>query len=220
MMLKKILLTAAMLAAITNVHAAATAPFGVTGTITPAPCNVVMTTGVASVGATNTAVRAYTIFANTYTAPPVTIPITISCSTGIKVALSFVDNLAGKNFPLDASDAIRFGIVDGSGTAAIGAYQMQLTGVTLDGSAVNQFMIAQNGSTAWAVAGPTSKPSSYGAPGYSVTFSKTNGSTTPDSFANFSGNLTLQAYLSTTYINAANSVINPTGSGTLAMVYL
>lgn len=219
-MFKKILSTAAMLAAITNAHAASTVPFGLTGTVTPAPCDVVLTIGSADLSASNASVRARPGRGGTFMPQSTTLPITIKCSTGIKVAMQFVDNFSGKNVKIDTDDIIRFGVVDGNGTTAIGAYDIQLTGVNLDNTPVGQFLTALNNTTSWTALGPTGKSASYAAPGYSVTFAKAAGATAPDSFMNFVGNLTVQAYLSAAYINNTNSSVIPNGSGTLAMVYL
>lgn len=220
MMLKKILFTAAILTAITNVHAAGSAPFGVTGTITPAACNVTLTNGVANMSSTSAVIKAYSTVGGAYILPELAIPIGVICTAATKVAVSFVDNLSGKRITVDSNDGVRYGMVDGAGTTAIGSYQMRLYGVTMDGVAAGQFMTAVTGATTWATTGVTGLNAGYGAPGYSVAFSKTAGAVIPDSFTTFAGTFGLDPFISAAYVNAATSAITPTGSGTLALVYL
>lgn len=224
MMFKKIILAAAMLTAITTVHAAATAPFGVSGSITPTACAVTLTGGVASLGTLSFAtVKSYGQNATGYNMTPVVVPVGITCPSAMKVALSFTDNLAGKIVAMDSNDAMRFGLVNGtSGTTAIGSYQLSLTSVTLDSNAVGSLMVAPGVATptAWSSTGAAGLNSSFPLPGYSTTFSKSTSSTTPDSFTTMAGSLTISATIGTAYLGAATATITPNGSGTLALIYL
>ena len=55
------------------------------------------------------------------------------------MAVSFMFNKAGKNFPVDAFDRVRSGIVNGAGTTAIGSCNRQLLHPMIDTVAVDQF---------------------------------------------------------------------------------
>lgn len=220
-MFKNLLITVALSTIITSAHAAGSANFGVTGSILPGACAVTLTNGVVNLGTiTNTAAKSYAIYQGAYTIPPVTIPISITCSKATKIAVSLVDNFAGKILSLDSADALRYGMVDGAGTVAIGAYHMNFSGVTIDNVAVAQFMTAVNGTRNWATTSVGGASATFIAPGYSTAFSKTASSIVPDTFTTLVGNLNMAPYISTSYVNAATSAITPIGSGTLAVVYL
>ncbi|KAF3999264.1 hypothetical protein [Glaciimonas immobilis] len=219
-MFKKVLVASALLATIINANASSSA-FGLTGTITPEACNVTLTGGTVNLGSISTSVvKGYGTLGTSYSMPNVLVPISIICSAPTKVEVSFVDNKVGKVFALDAHDAIRYGIVDGAGTTAIGTYQTSFTSTVIDNVAVGQFLNAPNNTTTWTATGPTGLPASFGAQGYTIGFAKLAGATTPDSFTTLAGNLTFSTFISGVYVKSATAAITPTGSGTLTLVYL
>ena len=227
-MFKKLLLTSALLATFASAHAQSSQNFGVTGTVSPAPCNVTLTNGVANLGSLSQAtVKGYPVNTATsnslYTIPTLNVPISIVCGAATKVEVSFVDNKPGKNIPMDTFDALRFGITDGAGTAAIGAYQMSFVTATttIDSVPVGLFLNAPNGTTTWSktVAG-TPTTNNFIAPNYATGFAKSTTATIPESITTLSGTLAIQTFLAKTYIDSATSAISPTGSGTLTLAYL
>ena len=226
-MFKKLLLTSALLATFATAHAQSSQNFGVTGTVSPAPCNVTLTGGTVNLGTLSQAtVKAYSVAGTTnnfYSVPAANVPISITCGAATKVEVSFVDNKSGKNLPFDAGDAIRFGVTDGAaGTAAIGAYQINFVTTTIDSVATAVYLSAPNGTTAWSnkIASTTTVPNSYVAPGHATGFAKVATATVPDSITTLAGNLTFQAYLGKAYIDGATTAVTPTGSGTLTLAYL
>lgn len=224
-MFKKILLLGSMLL-IVAVNAQA-APFGITGTVTPGTCSVALTGGSVNLGTLSaTTVKAYAVLngttGNSYVVPPVNVPISITCGAPTKVEASFVDNNIGKITPMDGNDSLRFGMVDGAGTTAMGAFQLQFITTKIDSVAVGQFLSAVNGSTTWVSTVPNtiSVTSDYIAPGRTTGFAVTAGATTPSSFTTLTGTLVVSAFFNVNYINSATTALTPNGSGTLTLVYL
>ena len=221
-MFKKIALTTLLMASAFGAQAAGSAPFGVTGTITPAACDVTLTGGIVNLGTISTvAVRASSVyFATTYQLASIVVPINITCSAATRVEVAFIDNKSASNFAINANDAQRFGIADGSGTTAIGGYQVGFVNTTIDSVAVAQFLSATTGTTAYFAATIPTVPAMWAAPGRTNAFSKTGGATTPDSLTTLTGNLTFAIFLSKSYVDSATNSITPNGSGTLSLVYL
>ena len=219
-MFKKIAATTLLMASAFGAHAAGSAPFGVTGTITPAACDVTLTGGVVNLGTISTvAVRANGLAGTGYALPPVNIPINITCSAATRVEIAFIDNKPGQIISVNGGDVIRFGMGDGAGTTAIGSFQMAFTAVTIDSVAVGQFLNAPNGTTTWATTA-SGQAVNLASPGHTTAFSKTAGATTPDSFTTLVGNLQFGMFLSKAYIDSATNSVTPNGSGTLSLVYL
>ncbi|KAF3999261.1 DUF1120 domain-containing protein [Glaciimonas immobilis] len=219
-MFKKILIASTLLATVINANASSSA-FGVTGTIAPDACNVALTGGAVNLGSISTSlIKTYAVVGTSYAMPNVLVPISIICSAPTKVEVSFVDNKPGKTFALDANDAIRYGMVDGAGTAAIGSFQISFVNTVIDTVAVGQFLNAPNNTTSWTGTGPNNLPAYYAAPGYTIGFAKLAGATTPDSFTTLAGSLIMTSYISTAYVKGATSAITPSGSGTLTLVYI
>ena len=220
-MFKKIAVSMLLIASAFNAQAAGSAPFGVTGTITPAACDVTLTGGVVSLGVLSTVtVRGYTNDGRgMYQVPAVPVPISIVCSASTHVAILFADNHAGKAFPMDGYDLQRFGIVDGNGTASIGAFRMFFNNTTIDGAAVNQFLNTPAGTPAWSPNGFVDSAATAN-PGRITGFSKTAGATTPDALTTLSGTLNFLIWVSKAYVDSATNSITPAGSGTISLVYL
>lgn len=219
-MFNKILGISMLLATAVNANASSS-NFGVTGTVTPEACNVTLTGGTVNLGAISTSlVKSYTVASNNYTLPAFSIPISITCSAATKIEVSFVDNQAGKNFPVDAFDSVRFGLIDGAGTTAIGSYSLQFVNTAIDTVAVGQFLSAANNTTLWSTTGVSALGASYATPAYMTGFAKLAGATTPDSLTTLSGTLNLVPRISTAYIGSAVAAIVPTGSGTLTLTYI
>ena len=227
-MFKKLLLTSALLATFASAHAQSSQNFGVTGTVSPAPCNVTLTGGTVNLGTLSQAtVKGYPVLGASnsfYTIPTVLLPIGIVCAAATKVEVSFIDNKAGQNLPFNSFDIVRFGVTDGaSGTTPIGAYVIGFSTATttIDNVAPAVYLSALNGSTTWSnKTALTSLAASLAAPGYTTGFAKTATATAPDSFTTLSGNLSISIYLGKTYIDSATTAVTPTGSGTLTLVYL
>ena len=229
-MFKKLLLTSALLATFASAHAQSSQNFGVTGTVSPAPCTVTVPNGVVNLGSlTSAAVKLYPVLTGAasstiYQVPATNLTLNIACNAATKVALSFVDNKAGKNFVFDANDPARFGIVDAAGTTAIGFYQIFFKSTTVDSTntAIGQFLGAANGSTTFSTTSPAgmSHPTSTAMPGRTVAFAKTAGATAPDAVTTLSSTFLFETYLSKAYIDGATGAVAPTGSGTLTLVYL
>ena len=227
-MFKQIIFTGVLMAAFVNANAqSASAPFGVTGTITPGACSVTLTGGQINLGTLSAAtVKGYPLggtSSGVYQIPPVNTPISITCGAPTKVEVSFVDNRPGKTFLVDGSDPVRFGMVDGAGTTGIGSYQLRFltASTTIDNVAVGQYLSAPNGTTTWSTTtAGTAVPSNFGAPGYMVGFAKVAGATTPDSFTTLTGTLEFKSFVSVNYVNNATTAIALNGSGTLTLVYL
>ena len=222
-MLKQIIFISALMAAFLNAHAqSSSAPFGVTGTITPGACSVALTGGVVNLGTLSAAtVKAYGQASGVYHFPGVNLPISITCGAPTKVEASFIDNHTSDKYVLDQNDVVRFGIVDGAGTKGIGFYTMIFSNTTIDNVAVGQFLNAPNGTANWTSTVPgTGVPAIYASHNNTIGFSKTAGATTPDSFTTLTGTLSFQSYASINYVNNATTAIALNGSGTLTLVYL
>lgn len=219
-MFKKIIFTSAILVSALSAQASGSVPFGVTGTITPAACNVTLTGGIVNLGVISTVqVRSYGTVGPQYVLPPVLVPFNVTCSAPTAVQVSFVDNLPGKVAPMDSNDAIRFGIVDGTGTTAIGNYQAAFSNIIIDGVGVGQYLLAPNGTSAWSNTTVTGLPAVYAVPGYKTGFAKTTGVTIPDSLTTLAGNMIFEVHLTSSYIQSATNAITPNGSGTMTLVY-
>ncbi|KAF3999263.1 DUF1120 domain-containing protein [Glaciimonas immobilis] len=219
-MLKKVLVASALLATIINANASSSA-FGVTGTITPEACNVTLTGGTVNLGSINASVvKGYGLAQTSYAMPSVAVPISIVCSAPTKVEVSFVDNKVGKVFAIDTNDPIRYGMVDGAGTAAIGSIAINFNNTVIDTVAVGQFLNAPNNTTTWTATGPSNLSAIFASPGYTIGFAKLASATTPDSFTTLAGNLIMSPYISAAYVKGATAAITPTSSGTLTLVYL
>ncbi|WP_196766894.1 DUF1120 domain-containing protein [Burkholderia territorii] len=207
---------------------AASANFGVTGTINPGACGISLPTGggVADYGTLSTAtVRGYTVYNGGGTPAYVFgnkfIPITVTCSAPTRAELSFVDNKSGQRLSLDQYDADRYGVSDGvGGVVAIGAYTLFLSSTLLDGVAAAGYLTAPTGTTAWSSTAIGGVPASVAAPGYAVGFIKTAGNIAPDTFTTMSGNLGVTLYVDQAYVNSATNVISLQGSGTVTLQYL
>ena len=230
-MLKKLAIAGALLATFAGAHAQS-APFGVSGTVSPGPCNVVLTGGgIVDTGTVTLATaKTYRQVTNTTTAvalygfPDRTIPITITCSAPTKVAVSFVDNKPAQRFSFNSGDGALYGLSDGlTGTAAIGFYSVAFNAITMDNTPVGQFLTAANGLT---TTFSTTQPASLGVgpnsavPGRTTGFAKTAGAAAPESFLSLTGGLTIQTYVSRDFIDKATNTVTPSGSGTLTLVYL
>lgn len=217
---KQALLTSALLALAVGTNASAVV-FDVTGAAIPEACNVTLTGGTVNLGSISTSlVKSYPAANNNYIFPAFNIPISISCSAPTQVEVSFIDNKAGKNFPVDAFDSIRFGVVDGAGATAIGSYSLQFVNTVIDTVAVGQFLSAANNTTVWSASGVSALGPSYAAPGYMTGFAALAGANVPGSFTTLSGTLNLVMRISTAYIGGATAAIAPTGSGTLTLTYI
>ena len=223
-MFKKIAVSMLLIASAFNAQAAGSAPFGVTGTITPAACDVTLTGGIANLGVVSTvAMRANAVTTGSspaYSLANIYVPFNITCSAATRVEVSFVDNHAGKNAPLDTSDVMRFGMIDGAGSTAIGAVTFQLTGQLVDGVSVGQFLISPNGTTAWSAINPAGADASYASPGYTIGVAKVAGATVPDSLTTLSGSLRIKIFINKAYVDSATNSITPNTSGTMSLVYL
>lgn len=220
-MLKKVVIFASLIGCVVSANSAGSASFGVTGTITPSPCVMTLNSGNANFGdRTSLQIKEMTGTAELYDFGNVSIPLSVMCGHPTKVVMSFADNLAGKNFPLDANDNIRFGIVDNNGTAGIGTYQIDLAGLTIDGVAPAVFLTAINGSPTWSKSGPTALPSSYAAPGWQVGFAKKVGAVSPDSLSNIGGTINLHMWISKKYVENSKNMTAMKGSGTVTLSYL
>lgn len=207
----------------THAQASGNASFVLTATASPSTCNVTLTDGIANLGSLSIAtVKTYPITAGAYTFPPITVPINIFCSAAANVAVSFVDNLSGKRLALGSNDAVRYGMVDGTGTTAIGQYGVVFTSTTtIDSVAVGQYLSAPNGTTTiWSSTSYNGLPASMAGPGLTIGFSKTAAAITPDAFTTLSGGLIFYPFISSAYIGAATGAVYPRGSGTLTLVYL
>ena len=219
-MFKKLIITGLLLASTLNVQAAVSASFGVSGTITPGACSLTLTGGVINLGAiSTTAVKAYpTNGRSAYAVPEMLVPFAITCPSLTNVQMSFIDNKSGKKIVLnDGYDEARYGMVDGTGVNAIGAYQVSFTNLVLDGVGAKVYS-APNNTTKWSAA--TGIRTNFSAPGYTNGFGKTLVATAPNSFKSLAGNLRFEVFLSNSYIDAATANITPNGSGTVALVYL
>jgi len=221
---------AAMLMAMGSAHAAESAGFGVTGTITPNACDITLGGGgLANYGTLlKTAVQALPVVTGTnpaYNLGDATIPITVNCNgVATKAELAFVDNKSAQRLAIDATDARRFGVSDGTGTTAIGAYGVRFANFpTLDGTAAAGLLFTPNGSTSgsatWTATNITGT-TNHLVPGYTTGFVKSVSNTTPDSFTVLSGNLTTALNVSKAYVDASANGIQITGSGTVTVVYL
>jgi len=223
-MFKKALIASAMLVSVIGANAADTGTVGVTGGATPGACNITLAgTGTADYGIlTHAQVQALAVYNSNYNVGQKLIGITVACSGATKAEMSFTDNKAGKNFPVDVGDGVRFGVVDGSGTVAIGSYQMTFSGVTLDTVAAAGFLIAPNGTTTWDTTstGANGVGADWVRPGYSNGFIKTAGNTVPDTFTNFAANLSVSLYLSKAYMDAATTAVTFNGTSVITMQYL
>ena len=111
-------------------------------------------------------------------------------------------------------------MVDGSGTTAIGAYEMYFSSLLIDGVAVGQILNAANGTSTWSTAGIGGAAASYTGIANTMGFAKTAGATTPDSLTTLSGTVNIQPFFSKPYIDSATNSITPHGSGTMSLVYL
>ena len=222
-MFKKIVMTSMLLASAISAQAAGSAPFGVTGTITPAACDVTLTGGIINLGLISTVyVRSLPLVqgGTAYQTPWTAVPFNIVCSAATNVYVSFSDNNPGKTFSA-VNPGIRFGVVDGAGTTSIGDYQAAFHDMVLDNTPVAQYLIAQNGTSAWStVGGAGGGTAAFANPGAKNGFAKLAGATTPDSLTTLSGILSFNVNLSSNYIQSATNSITPNGSGTMTLVYL
>ena len=227
-MLKKLVFASALLATFAGAYAQSSQNFGVTGQVTPGACTVTLTgggivdTGTVSQGTA----KLYPLSNNgastvLYSFPFKTVPISITCAAATKVALSIVDNKSAQKLAYNVDDAARHGVSDGTaGTVAIGFYSIAFTAATMDGVNVAQFLDAATGSATFSTTGPTAYPVGTLLPGRTISFAKIAGVTVPDALTTLGGTLGFQTFVSKPYIDAATTVVTPTGSGTLTLVYL
>jgi len=226
-MLKKLAFAGALLATFAGANAQSSQNFGITGQVTPGACTVTLNGGgVVNVGdVSQTTAKLYPVFnggSNVfYSFPTKTVPINIACAAATKVALSIVDNKPAQRLAYNVDDAARHGVGDGTaGTAAIGFYSINFSATTMDSVNVGQFLDAATGSATFSTTGPTAYPTSTLSPGRTISFAKTAGVTVPDALTTLAGTLNFQTLVSKPYIDAATTVVTPTGSGTLTLVYL
>ena len=228
-MFKKLLLASALLVTFASAQAQSSQPFGVTGTLTPAPCNVTLTAGVVNLGnLTQAAVKGYPVLANInsfYVPPFQNIPINITCSAATRVQVSFLDNNSGKTLAYNGDDSIRFGITNGAaGTVAVGSYEMRFINTTIDGGPVGTYLHVANGATTWSKIPGTATAfggnNLYIAPGYTTGFAKVATATVPESISTLAGTLEMKIFLGKASVDAATTNFVPTGSGTLTLAYL
>ena len=223
-MSSKIVLTVGLLlTAMGTAHAAETANFSVSGTISPPACEIALGNGgEAAYGAqTYSAVSAMANSATTYLLGTRPVSITVSCPVPRVVELAMVDNKPGQVLAQDAFDSMRYGLADGTGTVPIGHYQVQLEDVTVDGVTPPVTLAAPTGTTAWsgATAGGLSA-AVYAAPGYAVGFAKTVGALVPEALTTIGGNLNFVTTVSKPYVDSATNSIELKGSGTINLQYL
>ena len=226
-MFKKLLLASALLVTFASAQAQQSQPFGVTGTVTPAPCNVTLTGGNINLGTlTQAYVKGLGASSGFYVLEPAQeIPINITCSAATQVRVSLSDNKAGKFLPVDANDSIRFGLTNGAaGTTAIGALELIFAnGATIDGVLVGTFLHAANGSTTWSKsAAATGLPqlNNWVSPGYTTGFAKSASATAPESITTLAGSLRMKIWFSNAVVDGLTTNLVPTGSGTLTLTYL
>lgn len=221
-MLNNIIIFTSLVGCVIGASAAGSASFGVTGSITPSPCVMTINnSGNAHFGdKTSLQIKEMGGTTDLYDFGNSSIPISVMCGHPTKVVMSFIDNLAGKNFPLDANDPIRFGIIDNNGSAAIGTYQIDLSGLTIDGVSPAAFLAAINGSATWSKNGPTALPSNYAAPGWQVGFTKTGSTLSPDSLSNIGGAINIHMWISKSYVENSKNMATMKGSGTVTLSYL
>ena len=227
-MFKKLLLASALLVTFASAQAQSSQPFGVTGTVTPAPCKVTLTGGIVNLGTVSQATaKTYSVRSSAttfYIAALQSIPISITCSAATRVQVSFLDNKPGKFLPVDGYDAIRFGMTDGAaGTVAVGAYEMRfLPTTTIDGVAVGTYLHAANGATTWSkeTGTTTGGANSYISSGFATGFAKDAAAVAPESITALSGSLEMQVLLGKAFVDGITTNFVPTGSGTLTLAYL
>ena len=221
-MFNKSIFCVALLGFVVGANAAGSASFGVTGTITPSPCVLTINGGGNANFGDKTTLQAQQLGGSStvYDFGGVDMPLSVMCGHPTKVVMSFIDNLAGKNFPMDANDPIRFGVVHNTDTTAIGAYQIDLANLKVDNATPAGFFTAANGSTAWSKNGPTGLPSNYAAPGWQVGFAKTSRAITPDSLTNIAGTINLHMWVSKQYVDESKDLTTLKGAGTVVLSYL
>lgn len=222
-MFKKVLIASALLGVVAGANAAGASTFGVTGTISPAACNITLSGGgLADYGSLTTqTVKTYsTLGANLYNMGPKTVPISVVCPAAQAIELAFSDNKASANFSFDIYDATRYGMTDGAGTASIGAYGASLSAALIDGIAPVGFLTATTGSTAWSTTGFGATGADVASPGYAVGFIKTAGSKVPAPITSIGGSLTLNAYVSKALVDSSTKAITMNGLATITLQYL
>lgn len=230
-MLKKLAFASALLATFTGTYAQSSQNFGITGQVTPGACTVTLNGGgVANVGdVSQTTAKSYPINTSAttnlvvYRFPNRGVPINIACAAATKVAVAFVDNKPSQRLAFNNEDPSRYGLSDSvAGTAAIGFYSVRFENTTIDGAFIGEYFNAANGSTTFSKTQPAglAVAPNYAMPGRTIAFAKTVGATVPDAFTSLAGLLTFDTSASKSYIDSATTVITPTGSGTLTLVYL
>lgn len=236
-MLKKLVFISVLLTTFIgiNAYAQGTAPFGVTGAISPSSCILILSNGTVNLGSlTLTAVRGYGLINNNgYKMAPQTATVSISCSVPTKFSLSFIDNKSVTTpTVIDGNDSGRFVLGDTAtgprAANAVGSYQVAFTSTTMDvgggvtPAPVGQFLSAPIGSQSWITGLPGGLTLSAGTvlPGKALAFAKTAGVTTPDSILKLDGTLTFTTHLGKTVIDSATTIVTPSGSGTMTLFYL
>jgi len=221
-MYKKLLIASAVLVAAAGAHAqASSATFDMTGTVTPASCDITLTGGnVADYGVNESAnLRKSTLGGTTnqhYVLISKSIPWTVSCTAATPLQLVFTDAKAGKALPFDtATDSYRFGLVDGTGTAAIGSFTVALTGVTIDGASAAGLLLGTAGLNSW-----NATNAGFAAPGKANGFIKTAGLTAPSTLTIVKGSADVVASLGKTYVDGSVSTITLNGGATITLQYL
>ena len=223
-MFKKLLLASAMLVAAAGASAQSST-VGVGGTISPSGCTISLTgSGISDYGSlVKSTVTGYAVNAGTtpsYTMGSKTVGLNVTCASPTKLELAFVDNKATQIMPIDANDASRFGIANGSGTTPFGSYWLTGNALTINGVAPAVYLTSATGTTAWSTSGPNSTTANNFSSGYATGFSSVATDKVPAAVTTIGGSLTTWAFLNKSMVDASTGVLTLNGSTTISLQYL
>lgn len=225
-MIKLAVVAAGVFAGI-SAHAASSASWTVTGTVTPSPCNITLSgSGAFDFGTMARADLAaqgvaHWSGANYYDLGERAAALNVTCPSPTKFAIHFVDAKAGTDIFNDSTQRYGMGTMNGT---KIGAYNISYNGMytavsTVGGAADPIVTIMEtsgvaSGSSTWAGwAGFHSQNSSYA-------FSKTAGATTPDSLVQLDMPIKVLGFVNADLVNSATTDVNMAGAGTVSIVML
>lgn len=225
-MIKLAVVAAGVFAGI-SAHAASSAGWTVTGTITPSACNVTVSgTGAFDFGTTAAATVVATgvkshIGTEYYLMGERYATVDVTCPSPTKFALHFVDAKAGTEMFGDWAG--RWGLGT-SGSLKIGSYNLNPSAAmqgttTVGGTAANISTALKadgvaSGSSTWA------SWDGYFYPNASYVFSTAPGATSAESLVNLSIPMLVKAHVNANVVNGATTDVNLNGAGTISIVLL
>jgi hypothetical protein len=226
-MFKKAIIAGAVLAAVSGAHAATTANLTITGTITPAACDLTLSAGNVNLGTLQVAtVQAGAVIgpvgSQQYSVAQGSVGLNVICSAPLAFALYANDNRASSLMGLgDSADEVRFGLGTSGGTnighVAFWMPDAQVTTTVGGVAAAAAGTLNRVGTTGPWTSGPAAVFLSHAA---AQAFQSGAGQTSPVPLAALTSTVNVLPFINKSLVDSATSAINVDGAITVVLQYI